>query len=31
MYDFVVQTNLQVMGYEIAKVMMMKVDIMTTR
>jgi hypothetical protein len=30
MYEFVLQTNLQVMGYEIANVMMMKVDIMTT-
>ena len=31
MYEFVLQTNLQVMGYEIAKgIVMMKVDIMTT-
>jgi hypothetical protein len=30
MYEFVLQTNLQVMDYEIANVMMMKVDIMTT-
>jgi hypothetical protein len=30
MYEFVLQTNLQVMGYEIANVMMLKVDIMTT-
>jgi hypothetical protein len=30
MYEFVLQTNLEVMGYEIANVMMMKVDIMNT-
>ena len=31
MYDFLLQTNLLVMGYEIAQgIMMMKVDIMTT-
>ena len=31
MYEFVLQTNLRVMGYEIAKeIIMMKVDIRTT-
>ena len=30
MYEFVLQTNLEVEGYEIANTMMMKVDIMTT-
>ena len=31
MYEFVLQTNLQVMGYEIPKgIAMMKVDVITT-